>query len=245
MLPRTVIDASHSLLSLGVNDDWSFEEGVLARNPAMSITCVDGTAGMAMILRKTAQKFVDMLGYLLTLRINRMLRNADYLAKPFLFRRFFSRHELLPLMVAASDAPDAITLPTLIDRATGGRDDLWLIVKSDIEGAEFDVLPDSISRMRRVSALLVEFHRLDLHWERFEACMGALMRDFYIAHVHGNNFDEYIPGTEVPVTLEVTLVNKALVTGTPPPAQNSYPVPNLDMSNTRKRPDLRISFESA
>jgi hypothetical protein len=173
-----------------------------------------------------------------------MLRNADYLAKPFLFHRFFSRHELLSLMVAARAAPGAITLPMLIDQVTGGREDRWLIVKSDIEGAEFDVLPDSIGWMRRVSALLIEFHRLDLHWQQFEACMGALMRTFHIAHVHGNNFDAYIPGTEVPVTLEVTLVNKALVTGTPPPARNSYPLPNLDMSNTRKRPDLRINFDA-
>jgi hypothetical protein len=242
VLPRAVIDESHSLLSLGVNDDWSFEEGMLARNPAMSLTCVDGTTGMARILRKTAQKSMDMLGHLLTFQIAKMLRNAEYLAKPFLFRRFFSRHELLPLMVAASDAPGAITLPMLIDRITGGRDDRWLIVKSDIEGAEFDVLPDSIGRMRRVSALLIEFHRLDLHWQRFEACMDALMRTFHIAHVHGNNFTAYIPGTEVPLTLEMTLINKALVPGTPPPTQNSYPLPNLDMSNTRKRPDLRISF---
>ena len=243
VLPRDVIGKSHALLSLGVNDDWSFEEGVLAHNPAMVVTCVDGTTGMARILRKTAQRFVDMLGHLLTLQLRKSLRNARYLAKPVLFHRFFSRHELLPLMVAARDAPGAITLPALLDRVTGGRDDRWVMLKSDVEGAEFEVLPAALGRMHRVAALLIEFHRLDLHAEQFKSCMAELMRVFHIAHIHGNNFDGYIPGTGVPITLEMTLVNKALVTGVPLPVRHAYPVPNLDMPNTRKRPDLPLVFE--
>lgn len=243
VLPRQIINKSQVLLSLGINDDWSFEEGVLAHNPAMRITCVDGTTGIARILRKTAQKSVDMLGELLTLQIAKFRRNARYLTKPFEFPRFFSRHELIPLMVAGSASPGAVTLPMLLERVTGGRKDWWVIVKSDIEGAEFDVLPDAIGRMEQVSALLIEFHRLDVHWKRFVACMSDLTRVFYVAHVHGNNFDGYIEGTEVPITLEMTLVNKALAPGTPPAATYDYPLPGLDMPNTRKRSDLRLSFE--
>lgn len=243
VLPRQVMDKSQALLSLGVRDDWSFEEGVLAHNPAMRVTCVDGTTGMARILRRAAQKSVDMVGHALTLQIAKFRRNAGALAKPLAFRRFFSRHELLPLMVAGSASPGTITLPMLLERVTGGRKDCWVIVKSDIEGAEFEVLPDSIGRMEQVSALLIEFHRLDVHWESFVACMSALMRIFHVAHVHGNNFDGYIEGTQVPMTLEMTLVNKALAPGTPPPVTDAYPLPGLDMPNTRKRSDLRLSFE--
>jgi hypothetical protein len=244
VLPRDVIDKSHALLSLGVNDDWSFEEGVLAHNPSMSITCVDGTTGMGRILRKVAQRSVDMLGHLLTFQFGKFLRNARYLAKPWQFHRFFSRHELLPLMVAAKDAPGAVTLPSLLRRVTGARDDRWVMLKCDVEGAEFEVLPASLGEMHRVAALLIEFHRLDLHAEQFKSCMAELMRLFYIAHLHGNNFDGYVGDTGVPITLEVTLVNKALVKGVPPFMQCAYPIAGLDMCNRRKHPDLQLVFEA-
>lgn len=243
VVPGHAIDTSHSLLSLGVNDDWSFEEAVLARNPAILVTCVDATTGMARILRKTAQKAFDLLGNLLTLRLAKARRNTAYLAKPFLFHRFFSRHQLLPLMVAPRNAPGEVRLSTLLDRVTAGRKDQWVILKSDIEGAEFDVLADSIGRLGQVSMLAIEFHRLDLNWERFTACMSTLMRDFHVAHVHGNNFDGCVPGTGVPITLEVTLINKALVKGSPPPSRLAYPIPNRDMCNTPKRVDIQIDFE--
>jgi len=243
VLPGPLIEKCHALLSLGVNDDWSLEEGLLAHNPALRVTCVDGTTGMGRILRKTAQKSVDMLGHLLTLQIAKFRRNARYLAKPLAFRRFFSRHELLPLMVAGTAAPGAITLPALLERITRGDAGSWVILKSDIEGAEFEVLPGSIRHMGQVAVLLIEFHRLDLHWEAFVGCMSALMQAFHVAHVHGNNFDGCIPGTQVPITLEVTLVNKALAPGDLPAVAKSYPLPGLDMPNTRKRPDLPLNFE--
>ena len=243
VLPRHVIDQSQALLSLGVNDDWSFEEGILGHNPRMRVTCVDGTTGMARILRKAAKKAVEMLGHLLTLQLDRFLRDARYLAKPFAFRRFFSRHELLSLLVAGSAAPGCVTLPVLLERVTGGRKDGWVMVKSDIEGAEYDALPGAIDRMGRVSALLIEFHRLDVHWEDFVACMSALKRQFHVAWVHGNNFDGCIEGTKVPITLELALVNKALAPRDPPLSTCHYPQPGLDMPNTRKRPDLQLSFE--
>jgi hypothetical protein len=243
VVPAHAIDTSHSLLSLGVNDDWSFEEAVLARNPAILITCVDATTGMARILLKTAQKAFDLLGNLLTFRIAKLRRNCAYLAKPFLFHRFFSRHPLLPLMVASRDAPGEVTLSTLLERVTAGRKDRWVILKSDIEGAEFDVLADSSGRLTQVSLLAIEFHRLDLNWERFAACMKALMRDFHVAHMHGNNFDGYVPGTGVPITLEVTLINKALVKGSPLPSRHTYPIPDRDMCNTPKRVEIQIDFE--
>jgi hypothetical protein len=243
VLPRDLIEKSAALLSLGVNDDWSFEEDMLAANPALRITCVDGTTGMGRILLKTAQNSVDMIGHLFSRQIPKFRRNVSYLSKPFAFWRFFSKHELLPLMVRSSAAAGCVTLPELLERSTRGEADCWVILKSDIEGAEFSVLPASVGHLKQVAAILIEFHDLDRNWEAFVACMSALLPGFHIAHVHGNNFDGYAAGTTVPVTLEMTLVNKALVAGEPPPATQPYPLPGLDMPNSFKRPDLALTFD--
>ena len=65
---------------------------------------------------------------------------------------------------------------------------------------------------------------------------------FHVAHVHGNNFDACIPGTRVPKTIEMTLVNRALDAGTPRSSTVDYPRAGLDMPNSRKRPELPLDF---
>lgn len=243
ILPRSAIVASDVLLSLGVNDDWSFEESVVSVNPRITVTCVDGSTGLRHILRKTAQKSVDMLGYLATLQISKFLRNARYLSRPVEFRRFFARHELLKLMVSAGPASGCVTLHDLLTRAAGGSRDRRILLKCDIEGSEYEVLPTLDEFASQVVAIVAEFHGLDRHWRQFAACMQALESHFCVAHVHGNNFDGCVSGTLVPVTLEVTLVNRLLLVEDPVRSRRSYPVQGLDMPNNRKRPDLPLAFD--
>jgi methyltransferase FkbM-like protein len=243
VVPRQFLGISNVLLSLGVNVDWSFEQAVLKENPSIRVTCVDGTTGLKRVVGKAAQKALDLLGHALTLQLRKARRDAQYLLKPLEFHRFFSRHELLQLMVATRSSADSVTLPMLLDRVTQGQGDCWVLLKMDIEGAEFDVLAMSLSELRQVSVLIVEFHRLDLNWARFVACMRELMKDFLIAHVHGNNFGGYIPGTSVPAALEVTLVSRRLVRGNPPPSERDYPLSDLDMPCNWKRSDLRFGFQ--
>jgi hypothetical protein len=242
VLPQA-LTCSRALLSLGVNVDWSFEQGVLTYNPDIRVTCVDGTSGMNRAMVKAAQKTVDMVGHFVTLQIDKGLRDAKYLKMPLDFHRFFSQHELLRLMVAKDCSPDSITLPMLLDKVTDGCSKSWVLLKVDIEGVEFDVLPASIARLHQVSSLIVEFHRIDLHWDRFVGCMCELMEIFHIAHIHGNNFDGCLPGTHLPATLELTLVNKKLVCGNPEPRACSYPLKELDMPCNWKCADLPISFD--
>jgi hypothetical protein len=73
--------------------------------------------------------------------------------------------------------------------------------------------------------------------------MEALAATFLIAHMHGNNYDGYVPASRVPQTLEVTLVHRDLVAAVPPPASDHYPLPDLDRPNNQRHPDLELSFE--
>ena len=72
--------------------------------------------------------------------------------------------------------------------------------------------------------------------------MAALDATFYVAHIHGNNNDKYIAGTLVPLTIEITLVNRALVDPVPLPASGSYPLTGLDAPNQPRRPDMALDF---
>lgn len=197
---------------------------------------------MKPILAKALKRFPQMIGHALTLQFYKARRDLGCVLKPIGFRRFFSRHELLPLMVGPADAPGWISLPALLERATSGHRG-WVLLKVDIEGGEYAALPAAVRHMERVSALLIEFHALDREWDTFARCMRELAPRFHIAHIHGNNFDPCIRGTRVPQTIELTLVNRALVPGEPQPSTRGFPSPGLDMPNTRKRPELQLSFD--
>lgn len=246
VLPLIAVQRSGTLLSLGVLDDWSFEAHALRLNAAVRVVCVDGTASAGRVFKRAGQKMVDMVGQLFTFRWEKLKRNARYLARPFGFLKFFSQHELLQLMVGTHGGKGHITLPDLLARVQSGdrpNASEWLLLKVDIEGSEFEIFPLPVEWQHRTAAVLIEFYALDKHWEQFTTIMRQLQESFYIVHLHGNNYDGCIPGTDVPIVLEVSLINKQLVPGTPPMSQRAYPLPTLDRPNNWKRADLPLNFD--
>ena len=240
VIPRFVIDASDVLLSLGVEADWSFEEAIHATKPSLQITCVDGTTGPKAIRLKIR---TDLLRAIKQLRPRKFIRVIRAWRKPAQFLEFFSRHEFLPLMVTPTTCTGGITLAELLARVRAGNTSRWVFVKMDIEGSEYDVLRASADVLDRISGFVIEFHDLSSNWTRFQDSMAMLDRAFYVAHVHGNNNDECIPQTRVPMTLEITLVNKALSPPAPLPSDAVYPVAGLDYPNRPRRPDLSLRFD--
>jgi hypothetical protein len=223
-----------------VEADWALEEQLLALNPRARLICVDGTTS-AEIIRGRALR--EMRKALLRFRVEKFIRTAKLLRKAKEFDQFFARHEFLKLMVSHHPGPGLVTLDALLRRIGSGSSGGRALLKIDIEGAEYDVLADAAERLTRVTAIVVEFHCLDSEWARFETVMRALSPTFFIAHVHGNNSDGYISATKVPVTLEVTLMNRDLVAALPPISTAAYPLPGLDNPNQRRRPDLAIGFD--
>jgi hypothetical protein len=240
VLPASALRASGALLSLGVEANWEFEEAALALNPALVVTCVDGTTGPSVI---RARALREMGRAALRLRPVKFARMVRLLGRAFEFRRFFAVHEFLPLMVGAVDGPGTASLAGLLDHVRRGDAARWVLLKMDIEGAEYESLAAARGRLGRISVLAIEFHELERNWERFRATMRALEESFVIAHVHGNNCLGYVPGSGVPQTLEFTLVHRQLAPGILPTATARYPLPALDRPNDRRRPDLALDFE--
>lgn len=243
VLPRSLLSATGALLSLGVEADWSFEASVLRERPGIRVICVDGTTGPDVIRERGTRDFwkaVRRLRVGKAIRSWRLRRSADE------FEAFFSQHEFIRLMVAARSGKGTISLADLIGRARAGCAPGSVLLKMDIEGAEYDaLLATPAALLDELCGLLVEFHGLDRHWPRFVEAMDALSGHFVVAHLHGNNFDPYVPGTRVPQTLEATLVHRRLVDAGARPARGPFPVPGLDLPNHRRRPDLALEFDES
>jgi hypothetical protein len=150
-----------------------------------------------------------------------------------------------PWRIGAHDDPDTqtVSLASLIDR--NRHEGAELILKMDIEGAEWDVFagidPDRLKVFRQI---LVEFHSLncvvDPDWrKRAATALANLTRHHQVVHVHGNNLAAIIVAGDLRMTevFEVTLARRdayrLVATG------ETFPGP-FDRANSRVFPDFPL-----
>jgi hypothetical protein len=122
-----------------------------------------------------------------------------------------------------------------------------IFVKMDIEGAEYEVLPRVLLEASAIAGFALEVHDLQRRWPEFVAVINMLKKDFCIVHVHGNNYAPLIDGTSVPSVLEITALNRALMSASELASHSNrlLPDPHLDMPNWSEWPDYPLTFSAA
>lgn len=113
------------------------------------------------------------------------------------------------------DDPDLITLEKMLED-NGHAKSARMILKMDVEGAEWDVLDGMRSNtLGRFDQLIVEFHGLEfLGQESFLLRADRTFRNIAHTHVpihiHGNNYAgmEVVKGIPVPHVIEVTYARR-------------------------------------
>ena len=116
------------------------------------------------------------------------------------------------------------------------------MAKIDIEGSEYRILPYIIDQAEKFSALLIEFHDVDICADLFNQYIGQLSRKFYIVHLHGNNSRALSFDHTLPNCLEISFLNKELVPGVPELFHGKLPREGLDSPNNPHKADYEISF---
>jgi hypothetical protein len=250
VVSERVCGATQMVLGLGISTDWSFEAAFHARNPAVRVIGVDGSVSAQVFRRMAKARAAAALRGLLGLRYRAMrfeiseARELLRLARDL--ESFFGRNGgFRERFITADESPCSITWQSLIAEVPAGvRNAGGVFVKMDIEGAEYEVLPEVLRDASSLSGMIVEFHDCDVQWDSFAALMELAKRDFAIVHVHGNNWRPLIPGSTIPTTLEVTLMHRRLLApGEERPAQASYPLAGLDQPCHPGRPDYPLHFE--
>ncbi|WCT77378.1 FkbM family methyltransferase [Novosphingobium humi] len=136
------------------------------------------------------------------------------------------------------------TLENLIIR-NGHQDKNNMLLKCDIEGAEWPVLqniPNEI--LRKFSQMVFEIHDINMisQPEKMEGVRNALYNltaSHHIVHVHGNNYGGWtvIGGIPLPNVIEVTLLRKDM--GEFVDSEETFPT-ELDMPCDRTRCDMHL-----
>ncbi len=117
-----------------------------------------------------------------------------------------------------------------------------IILKMDIEGAEFDVFSDILQHSENITGIVLEVHfaENDQVLKAYNL-LRAINKKFLLVHVHGNNYCQEIfkvgnARNKVPRVLELTYINRNLLDGYKISANQKHPTA-LDRPNHPYYPD--------
>ncbi len=236
VLLREQVEATTTLLSFGVATDWSFEEDFFRRRPGLKVLMFDACTSFPLILVNVASK----LARFDFVKAGHYLFAAVHYVTFIVLNGSVSFHKkFLAVREGRRDVTFEEVLRLSGDGATGPGS---VFVKLDIEGGEYDLLPVIARHADAINGMAIEFHDLDRMGGRMEEALEKLSERFLVAHVHGNNYTGLVPGTALPLSLEVTLVNRSLAPGAPAPGPERYPDPALDYPNDPAKEDYQLIF---
>lgn len=118
--------------------------------------------------------------------------------------------------IAAEDQENLLSLATIL-KSNGHLGQKNIVLKMDVEGAEWDVLPSlSDETLACFSQIVIEFHGLDAvdddaNYQRMRKALLRLLRDFVPVHAHGNNHtdQEIVGGLTISPVMEVTYLRRS------------------------------------
>jgi hypothetical protein len=210
IVPRMVLDHCDDLLSFGLGENWSFDRAWKKLKPNAKIHMYDGTVN-----------------------INNM---KDYLQAPY--HEFFSK-SAVHFIENVGRKGFNIT-HTEVGEAVERLESQRIMLKIDIEGGEFVILNDILSRRDIFPVIVIEIHFANYRRENFKQTIEKIKEYYELVHTHGNNHT--VLGADGSCDcFEFTFVRKDLCNDTTP--RHEFYIDGLDFSNVPGLDDYEFYFE--
>ncbi len=244
VVPRDQINDCELLISLGLSDNWVFDKEFLAINSTAKVIGVDHTNGPWWFLRRILIYFWKLILYS---SIRNRRKRDKYSAK---FRNsigyfsFFRDPRIhLKKRISASNGKSDISLGQILRSNFTQHAYHDVFLKMDIEGAEYETVPDIVLCQNRIRCIAAEFHDIDKKTSDFNECMKSLLQHFSVVHIHGNNGAGYDHINDFSSVLEITFINKSLLNEEFSFSTSEYPREGLDFPNNPGVLDFGLHFE--
>ena len=232
-----IIKNCNTLITFGLGPDWSFELDYIKINKDIKIYLYDYSVSShpyVLDIFKYLRRFVTF-----RTKFKSVSDRIKYLNhyKSFLnLKNVFFFKEKIAFPIKGKIDTDIEKVFSRIDK----KEDV--ILKSDIEGSEYEIIDEILKYSERIRMLIFEFHWLDKKEEIFLQSIKKLKEFFEIIHIHGNN---HFPKMEngIPIVLEITLINKKYAPNKKEYI-NNFPIKNIDYPNNPYKDDLIFSFQN-
>jgi len=225
VMPASAFIGADSLLSFGLNFDWSFERDFAAAHPNAPIHTYDPTVGKGRFIRAG---FWALLGAIYSRREWEKFRACcDYF-------RFF-RPPVVHYREWIGTGAGRLGVAAAADRMPSSA---CIGLKVDIEGSEYEIFDEIVAMAGRIEFLAIELHDVEAHADEILAFTEKMSATHVVAHLHGNNYAPLCSDGSMPLSIEVAYVRRA---GAPMEAfTGELPRAGLDQPNNRKFTDAVI-----
>ena len=240
IVPKSIILKSKSLLSYGINKDWSFEKDFISMNPKSKVHCYDHTLTFFSLIIYTFKSFLGVIFRALTLDKKRLTRSLDGVIIISDYSSFFKNNiNHFQNRIWNNNDKNSVTIMETIEKI----DSDGIFIKMDIEGTEYKVFNSLYNPGKSISGIAVEFHDIDKNSNEFNEILKEILKEYHIVHIHGNNYSNIIPQYNFPNTVEITFINKSYIKGEIRISESEYPIKNLDQPNRFSKPDYKLDFD--
>ncbi len=230
LISKEVISNSDILLSFGLGSDFSFEIEAKQLNPELKVMVWDHTVLPPSI-------------FWLIKRILRGLGNLEIqmgkvaLSRYIKYKRFFNKNNLhIFKKISTEVGSEKIeNIGECLEFYKNTR----ILLKIDIEGDEYKILPSVLKYANAITGVIVEFHELAEKRVECYNLINQLQKTHEIEHLHINNYGG-LNQQNLPNVIEVTFVKKGLVVFSG--QRESLPT-KLDSPNTLHLPDFHVVWD--
>lgn len=216
------------LISMGICDDWSFEQEFL-RYAEVPIIAYDASVGFNVFFSKF------LLACLRFYKPDLIFKSLGTLISYLIFFRKNKVHIQKFVSCKVRENASHNSLYTTIEEIFKKTKSNKIFLKIDIEGSEYRILESILKNQNRISGLIIEFHEADLNIDLIKKFISTT--NLNLVHIHGNNTGLIIKGDQFPTSLEITLSKYST-----PSKKFTSPHP-LDKPNDPKIKDISLIFE--
>jgi hypothetical protein len=217
---KDIIETSH-LISLGMDDDWSFESGFKLINE-VPIFIYDRSISKRFFLKRMIRSI---------LRVEKQFILLKSIKTYLSYISFFQDEVKHIEKNVGLDLAGSITMDNVFKETDSNK----IFVKIDIECGEYRLLDSIIENQNRLTGMVMEFHDCDLHIALIENFLSKF--SLSLVNIHANNCGPIDDRTGLPVALELSFSSQAV-------ASNefcSYPN-SIDQTNNPFEDEIILNF---
>ena len=217
---KDIIETSH-LISLGMDDDWSFESGFKLINE-VPISVYDRSVSKRFFLKRMIRSI---------LRVEKQFILLKSIKTYLSYISFFQNEVKHIEKNVGLECDGFITMDNVFKETDSNK----IFLKIDIEGGEYRLLDSIIENQDRLTGMVMEFHDCDLHLALIENFLSKF--SLSLVNIHANNCGPIDDKTGIPVSLELSFSSQAV-------ASNefcSYPN-SIDQTNNPFEDEIILNF---
>tara|TARA_B100001996_G_scaffold351588_1_gene311733 strand:+ start:245 stop:1027 length:783 start_codon:yes stop_codon:yes gene_type:complete len=232
VIDKRVISKTKTIITCGLEAEWSFEKEFQRYNRNCTIIAFDHTVNKKFWFDRFLKDFLSLL-LLRKIKFNQILDVFKYVE----YSNFFgkkNKHYLKKIVPIKKNKNKQVT----ITEAIGKNKDV--VLKIDIEGDEYKVLKEVNKNLEKLNLVIIEFHELQKNLKKIKNFIKKTK--LKNIHINVNNYG-MVDAQSTPQTIEMTLINPKKFKIKNSKTKRNYPIKGLDYKNWKRGPRIKIIFD--